>query len=316
MTAPCASVDVVTLGETMLLLLATDGLPSSQAPMFSATIAGAEANVACGVARLGHAVTIFGRVGTDPSGQRVRARLRGEGVDTTHIVTDPQRATGLLLRDAPAGRPVTVEYHRTGSAGAALHPDDIDLKVLARSRILHVTGVTAALSDTAFAAVDVAMDTARERGVHVSFDPNVRLRLADVQTWCDLTARLLPKADTVLIGDAEMLALGIADPHAVLDAGPSIVVVKRGADGADATDRTRSWHQPARRVPVVDPVGAGDAFAAGWLSAHLDELPIPDRLERACAVASFVVATRGDIEGLPTHNELDELGPAGADVLR
>ncbi|OFE17419.1 hypothetical protein BA895_16535 [Humibacillus sp. DSM 29435] len=310
------STDVVTLGETMLLLLAVDGLSSSQTPTFVASIAGAEANVACGLSRLGHHVTMFGRVGADPSGRRVRARLQGEGVDIEHLVTDPERGTGLLLRDAPAGRPVTVEYHRSNSAGAALHPDDLRMEVLRDARVLHVTGLSAVLSDSAFAAVELAMDTARQSGVHVSFDPNVRLRLADAVTWRDLMARLIPKADTVLIGDTEMLTLELPDPQACLAAGPTTVVVKRGADGAYATDGTRSWHQPARPVPVVDPVGAGDAFAAGWLSAHVDELPISERLKRACTVASLVVATRGDIEGLPTRQELTDLGTSGADVLR
>jgi 2-dehydro-3-deoxygluconokinase len=138
-----AEAEVVTCGEAMVLLLARHDLPMSSARDYEAQVAGAESNVAIGLARLGHTVAYFGRVGDDPFGERIRRELRGEGVDVSALVTDPDRPTGLLFRDTVVGSPLTVHYRRAGSAATAMTARDVPTTLIDRARLLHVTGSVA-----------------------------------------------------------------------------------------------------------------------------------------------------------------------------
>lgn len=307
--------EVVTLGEVLTLFLAQGGTPLSQAIGFERSLAGAEANVAVGLARLGHSVAFIGRVGADPFGAQIQRSLRGEGIDVSGLSADSARATGLIVRDAPTGRPVSVSYYRSGSAGSALSPAHVDADAIRRARILHVTGITAALSPSAHAALLFAASVAREAGIPVSFDPNLRLRLAPVHRWSSLVQTFAPFAETVLVGADELRLLGLT-PRSFLDLGARLVVVKDGARGAMVTDGTVTESVPARAVASVDPVGAGDAFAAGWLSATLRDRPLADRLREAAVVASCVVAAHGDLPGLPDAATRDRLSGDHADVDR
>jgi 2-dehydro-3-deoxygluconokinase len=314
-------VEVVTGGEAMIALIAGSDTPLASARQFDALIAGAESNLAIGLARLGHRVAFFGRVGADVFGERIRRELRGEGVDVAELHTDPERPTGLLFRDTVVGSPITVHYARAGSAATATSVDDVPRALIERARALHVTGITAALSEGAFQATLTAMQVARQAGVQVSLDPNVRLRLASPDRWAVLMDALAREADVVLTGEdeAEHFAPGVDAVGWFGDRGVSRVVLKQGADGATEHDLTGAGHteqRPARTVPLVDPVGAGDAFDAGWLSGWLRGLGPGDRLREACAVASLVVATRGDSTGLPSTGVRDRVLAEGADVER
>ncbi|MGW4028836.1 sugar kinase [Streptomyces sp. NPDC004838] len=302
--------DVITFGEAMALLLAEPGRPLEHAENFRRSVAGAESNTAVALARLGHRVGWFGRVGDDAFGRAVLRTLRGEGVDVSRARTDPDAATGVIVRDCHAERTIEVLYHRTGSAGSRLHPEDLDTAYLATARVLHLTGVTAALSDSALDACVAAAEAARRAGVTVCLDPNIRLRLRPAAAWPDLLAPLIERADLLLTGaDEAALLTGAGDHHtaarALLARGPRLVVVKDGARGASATDGTGRWSVPARPVTAPDPVGAGDAFNAGFLSAHLRGLPAPDALAEAAVVAAYAVQVPGDLDGLPTARQRD-----------
>jgi 2-dehydro-3-deoxygluconokinase len=316
------AVEVVTGGEAMILLLAGGDVPLPSARQFEAMIAGAESNVAIALARLGHRVGYFGRVGADVFGQRIRRELRGEGVDVSALVTDPDRPTGLMFRDTVRASPITVHYSRSGSAATALVPDDVPRALVEQARLLHVTGITAALSETAFSATVEAMRIARRAGVRVSLDPNVRLRLADPPRWAELIDTLAREADVVMTGadEAAHFAPGVDPVPWFAERGVTTVVMKHGELGAAEHDLTseppRKVSQPARAVPLVDPVGAGDAFDAGWLSGWLRGLDVEGRLREACAVASLVVATRGDSTGLPEAAIRDRVLAEGSDVER
>ncbi|GHJ15927.1 MULTISPECIES: sugar kinase [unclassified Micromonospora] len=297
---------VVTLGEVMALFLAEPQVPLADAVRFHRHVAGSEGNVAVGLARLGHPVTLFGRVGADAPGRWVTTTLRGEGVDVSALRTDHDRPTGLLVRDAPTGRPVTVSYHRAGSAGAALRPADVDAALVRAAGMLFVTALTAALSPDARAAVEKAVDIAHAHGVPVVLDPNVRLRLAPAPVWRDLVTQLVPRADTVLAGEEELHDIGL-DADWLRAAAPRLVVIKEGVRGARVTDGARWRHAPARAVAAVDPVGAGDAFAAGWISATLRGRSPEQSLTYANTVASCVVAAHGDLPGLPDPATVERL---------
>lgn len=310
--------EVVTAGEPMALMLAEGQRPLRDADRFIRSVAGSESNVAIGLARLGHSVAFAGRIGADAAGEWVRHALRADGVDTRWLRDDPGHPTGLILRDYPAGRPVSVSYYRTNSAPSALAPGDADPDLIAGCRVLFVTGITAMLSSSAAGFVDRAVDLAREAGAHVVFDLNVRLRLGDGPGWRAVLHRYAGRADTLLIGQDELDAIGErADPRNFLTGRTGTVLLKRGAAGASVFTGDLALESAARTVPVVDPVGAGDAFATGWISGLLRALSPADALREAILVASLAVAAATDTGGLPTAAERDRLlGAEGADVDR
>jgi len=311
-------VDVVTAGEAMGLLLAEAAVPLPRADRFVRSVAGSESNVAIGLARLGHSVAFCGRVGADAAGGWVRDTLRAEGVDVRGLHEDPDRPTGILLRDSPgAGRPVSVSYYRSGSAASVLSTEDVDEELVASARLLFVSGITAMLSPTAEDFVAHLMSVATRAGVHVAFDPNVRLRLAGAAQWRRVYARLAGGMDTLLISNEELELLELSsDPARLLQGRTTTVVVTSGAQGATATTAGGTVQVGARTVAVADPVGAGDAFTAGWLSAWLRGLPVLEALSEAAAVASLVVGVPTDIAGLPTPRERDHVLVPGGDVDR
>lgn len=326
MTEESRSYDVVTFGEPMVLLLAADDLPLPMAQRFDYGLAGAESNLATGLARLGHRVAYFGRVGADSFGERIRQTLRAEGIDVDGLVDDLDRPTGLLIRDSPQGRPITVEYRRAGSAATALSPDNLPIRMITDTRLLHVTGITAALSESSLAATERAMIAAKESGASVSFDPNIRLRLADPERWQVIIKHLAPYADIVFTGrdEAAIISPGVDPERWYTDLGATSVIVKDGGQGSyEYLPRTGdAVHAGIRSVPLADPIGAGDGFNAGWISAWLDgadqdtEDDAAIRLRTGAVVASMVVSVRGDCTGLPNRTILDQVLAGGADVIR
>lgn len=320
--------EVITVGEPLIALLAVGSAPLADVESFSRHVAGAEANVAVGLARLGHEALFAGRVGNDGFGRTILRRLRGEDVDVSGVVVDPDRRTGLLVRERRALGPSEVLYHRSGSAGSALAPSDIDAVggTFAGARWLHLSGITPALSESANGAVLRAIELARANGVRISFDVNLRRRL-----WSDAEAgeRLRPIAigADLVFGDVEELAVvaggdwsqdGIGPARALRAAGSGSVVVKRGAAGATLVRDGEALDVAAVSVSrVVDPVGAGDAFCAGYLAAILEGRDAPTALRWANACAAAVLSVEGDQAGLPTRDELDRLIDGGAaDTIR
>jgi 2-dehydro-3-deoxygluconokinase len=176
---------------------------------------------------------------------------------------------------------------------------------VAGARCVFVSGITAMLSATAEAYVHRLLETAADAGVPVLLDPNVRLKLAPAESWRDRVAALFPLVETVLVGARELALLGCDDPAELCTGRTRTVVVKRGSAGASAYTADAVVHQDIRPAAVVDPVGAGDAFDAGWISATLRGKSPEQSLREAAAVAAFVVATPTDTAGLPTAAERD-----------
>lgn len=333
---PTPSAEIVTLGECLVSLIARDRGPLAESATFSRTVAGAEANVAVGLARLGHAVAYVGRVGTDAFGSVIRRRLRGEGVDVRHLTTDASGPTGLMVRELRDLGPMEVIYHRAGSAGSRLEPADIDAArtAIEGARWLHLTGITPALSASAAAAVVRAREVARHAGVTVSLDLNIRRRLWSEADAAVALRALVDGTDLVLGGlDEVALVAGLAptleagasvDPVVAADAllalGARQVVVKLGAEGALLRDtRGTTITSPGLAVPrVVDPVGAGDAFTAGYVALTLEGAPPERALRAANACGALAVSTVGDLTGLPDRPTLDALlvGAGGPDTIR
>lgn len=313
--------EVVTLGEVMSLLVTDPPRPLRSARSFTRSLCGAEANVAVGLSRLGHRAGWFGRVGDDPFGLSILDSLRSECVDVSRAIVDPSAPTGLLVRDSHPERRVSVLYWRRGSAASQLGPADVDASYIASARLLHVTGITPALSLTCHEAVMTAVETARSAGIPVCFDPNLRLKLWSAQRAAEVLGPLIGYADLVLTGEAEACRLSGQSGREgavawFLEKGARLVVVKLGASGAWATDGTSEWLVSAYQVTAVDTVGAGDAFAAGYLARWLEGANVADCLEYAAVVAGMAVQMLGDIEALPYRSEVDAALARADDVDR
>ena len=286
--------DVVCLGESMALFV-----PSGPAREWRQTVGGAESNVACHLAGAGLRSRWVSALGDDPFGQSVLDSLAGAGVDTTDVRRDPERPTGVYFKDsAPAGG--RVSYYRSGSAATALGPELIEDLDLSRTALLHLTGITPALSDRCRALVDV-LTSRRSPDVRMSFDVNWRAALwrsAGVADPPGLLRDLANRADVVFVGADEAEAVwgvsSVAEIRALLPE-PRSLVVKHGARGATLVEEGAEEFEPALEVDVVEPVGAGDAFAAGFLAAALRGGNRRHRLRAGHLRAAAVLCTSDDV---------------------
>lgn len=314
--------EVVTFGETMVLLIPRDNGPLRHAAEFKKHVGGAESNVAVGLARLDRDVAWFSRLGADPHGEYVECFVRGEGVDTEAVVRDPDAPTGVFFKERRSAGDERVYYYRHGSAASRLSPADLPREFIADASFLHVTSITPALSDSCRETVFDAVATARENGVAVTVDPNLRLKLWDDRdSMLETTFDLFAAADVAFpgIGEAEVL-FGSDDPDAIADEvlgmGPDVVVVKMGEDGAYVAGPDVREHVPAYDVEPVDEIGAGDGFVAGFLAARLAGEDLVAATRQGCAVGALATTVPGDVEGLPTRGELAAFDGTGEAVMR
>jgi 2-dehydro-3-deoxygluconokinase len=305
-----SNLDVVTLGESMVLLLAEQSGPMREATTFRRYIAGAESNLAIGLSRLGQSAGWFSRVGDDEFGRAVVFRIRGEGVDTSHVISDSSAPTGLVIRERRDAGPIEQVYYRRGSAASRMTPDDLDADYLGGARFLHLTGITPALSASCRETVFSAAATARAAGVKVVLDPNYRSKLWDPSEARGVLRSLASQCHILLPGmdEAELLT-GLADPEMaareLLSLGPELVVIKLGARGALALDGTRVLMAPGVHLErIVDPVGAGDAFAAGLLTGFLRDFSLADALALANRCGALAMLSPGDMEALPRWEDV------------
>lgn len=313
--------DVITLGEMMTMLVATETGPLRSSETFRKHVAGSEANVAIGLARLGHQPGWISRLGDDEFGTFIRNFLRGEGVDVSHVILDREHPTGIAFKERRELGARKVIYYRRGSAASFLASTDLDPSYFAGARYFHTSGINPALSPSMHEAMLAAIDLAHQAGARVTFDPNVRLRLWDAET-CRRTLRdILPRVDIVLPGmeEAELLT-GEIEPIRAAEAlralGPSMVVLKLGAEGSLALTDEGITRAPALHLEhIVDPVGAGDGFAAGFLSGQLRGWDLAASLRLGNIVGAHAMSVSGDVEGLPTWDEVQAL-ETSRDVAR
>lgn len=304
--------DVLTLGESMALLAAQEAGPLHEVTHFRRHVAGAETNVAIGLARLGLRVGWLSRLGQDAFGDFVLGAVRGEGVDVSHVARDASRSTGFMLKGRTLdGSDPAIDYYRRGSAASALSLADFDADWFASARHLHATGISPALSPATAELVVHAMRFMRSQGRSVSFDPNLRPRLWPSQAAmrAQLNALAL-QADWVLPGLAEgRLLTGAQEPAGIArfyrNQGVQAVVIKLGAEGAYVASEGFEGVVPGVRVAqVVDTVGAGDGFAAGLLSARLEGLGWERAAARGNWVGAQAIQVAGDMDGLPLRSAL------------
>ena len=299
-----------------MLLVADRPGPLELAQAFYKRTAGAETNVAIGLARLGLKVGWASRLGTDSMGRYLLAAMTHEGIDCSHVVCDASQPTGFQFKGCVTdGSDPPVEYHRKGSAASHMGVADIDEAWLLGARHLHATGVFAAVSGTTLPAAAKTMDLMRAAGRSVSFDPNLRPTLwATPELMRSAINDLATRADWVLPGLEEGRFLtGKDTPESIAafyrQRGAKLVVVKLGRQGAYFDSDSATGYVAGFPVSkVVDTVGAGDGFAVGVISALLDGLSVPAAVRRGAWIGARAVQVLGDSEGLPTRSQLNEAG--------
>ncbi len=313
--------DVLTIGEALGLLVPDRVGRMVHVRGMHLTFGGAESNVAIGVARLGGSAAWLGRLGADGVGEIVRRELRAEGVHA-HVVVDDEASTALMLKERPQEGRSKVTYYRDRQAGSRLSPGDVPEGLVERAGLLHVTGISAGLGESPQATIVSAMDRARAAGVPVSFDVNHRSALwRDGRDAGAAYRELAGRADVVFAGeDAARLLPGehtaagqLAAIHA---SGARCAVVKCGARGAVASEDGRTVQAEAVPVRVVDTVGAGDAFVAGWLSETIRGASLSERLQVAVACGAHACTGEGDWEASASRQDLAHLAAPGSDDVQ
>lgn len=303
---------VLTVGETMVLVGSTKHEPLQHSTQMSLGMGGAESNVAIGLERLGVPAHWVGRVGEDSAGDLVERLLRGEGVTTT-CIRDETSPTGLMLKERRSTMETRVWYYRAGSAGSRLAPGDVPVEAVRNAALVHLTGITPALSKSARALTFETANVAAEAGVPISFDLNYRAGLWSRDEARTVYRDLIPLCSIVFAGEDEAeIAVGAAPDAAsyatrLLNLGAQTAVIKRGADGALSLGPEGTHSREAVPVTVRDTIGAGDAFVAGYLADVMTGATAHTALGTAVAVGAYACTGDGDWEVLPRRRELERL---------
>lgn len=296
-----ASSDVLTLGETMIMVAPLAADPVLGMQPHGLRPGGAESNVAVHLARLGHAVEWGGIVGDDILGELVTRTLRDIGVTTRRVVATPERPTGVYFKHLEKAE-TSVSYYRTNSAGSGLDSQYLERFSADSPRVLHLTGVTPALSEEADSAISKLLIERSISADKISFDVNYRKALWQGRNPAEKLKRYANHADIVFVGLDEANAIWGANSPAEVRSqlpDPETVVIKDGGNGATAFFGQNEIFLAAPVVKVIEPIGAGDAFAAGWLSGMLRGLDQHQRLALGHEIASHILRTTFDDVELP-----------------
>lgn len=295
--------DCVTIGETMLRLDADPGDSLENADHVQIYVAGAESNVAVALARLGLRAAWISKLPDTPLGRHAERAIYAHGVDTSRVVWEKDGRMGLYFSHlAPVPRSQTVIYDRRGSSFARLTEAEVDWPFVRSARALHVTGITPALGDLPRQVIRRAVREARDAGLWVSFDLNYRAKLWSAHEARDVLTPLIGWSDLLICSkrDARMVFGADGDPepmarmlHATL--GCQMVCLTLGAEGAGAFDGERWQQLPAVPTDIVDPIGRGDAFAAGVIYGMLLARDLMIGLRYGLRLAALKQACRGDL---------------------
>lgn len=313
--------DVVTIGETMTLFTPNEEGPLRHANSFSMKFGGAESNVAIGLSRLGHRSRWISRLGEDEFGDAIASFIRGEGVDVSYVTRDTLAPTGVFFKEFRRLNDTRVYYYRKDSAATKMSAELLPEAAIQDAKYLHITGITPALGESCRLTLEKAIRIAKKNGTKIVFDPNIRLKI-----WTDeaearhFITKYASESDIVLPGVAEAKFLfGSHTPEEFVDQfhelGVETVIMKLGKEGSIISAPS----VPKKRVPgffverVVDPIGAGDAFAAGVLSGLLDGLPLEAAARLGNAMGAMVTMVNGDAEGLPVRADLNLFMSGDAD---
>ena len=311
--------EAITMGELLIdFVSTTTDVSLSEAPGFHKAPGGAPANVAVGLARLGVNSGFIGKVGSDPFGVYLKGVLEQAGVDTSRLLLSSEARTTLAFVATRSDGRKDITFYRNPGADILLRPEELDEGYIRSAKLFHFGSVSLSHEPSRSATLKAA-NTAKEAGLFVSYDPNVRLML-----WDDKDEALhwiwqaMPLAEVAKLAEEEWeFVVGTNDleegAKKILNAGPKLVVVTRGENGCYYDDGRSRGYVPAFQVDVVDPLGAGDGFVAAMLLLLKDEdlsAGIPQqRLEYimrfANAAGALTTQKVGVIPALPTREEIE-----------
>ncbi len=301
--------DVVTFGESMALMMPDNSKGIEYSSGFQSLFGGAESNVAIGVSRLGHRIGWFGRLGKDPFGRMIVKKIRGEGVDVSRVQLTAEAPTGLMLRETVSGKS-SVYYYRKGSAASFMRPEHLDESYIAQAKYLHVTGITMALSESARETVREAVRMAKRNGVKVCFDPNLRLKLWSLDEAREVLLEVAKEADYFMPGLDELKLLyqteSFEEIIGRLKELPGVSIVKGGDNETYIVEGDSLTAVPYFKAEqVVDTVGAGDGFCAGFYAGLLKGYSLQEAVRLGNLIGCMVVQMEGDWEGIPTWEQVE-----------
>lgn len=306
--------DVITIGETMAVFNPMQNLPFTDAHLFMKQIGGAESNFAIGLSRLGHNVGWISRLSNDSLGYYIRNTIRGNGVDTSLVQFDDQYQTGLLIKERLIQNQVNIHYYRNHSAASHMSKQDLDENYIAQAKYLFITGITPVLSKSCEELIFESIKMAKNSGLKIVFDPNIRFKLcSDKEKYKELLNKIACLSDYFLPGleEAKFLS-GYEKPEDIAEhylemKSDFTVVIKLGSNGCFfANEKNESYIEGFKVDKVIDPVGAGDGFAAGFVSGLLEGKGLEESLKKANLIGAVIVQLVGDIEGFPNSKQLDE----------
>jgi len=317
--------DLVGLGEVMLRLAAPPPLRLDQALSLDVQIGGSEANVLAAVSRLGLRTGLITALPAEHAwGDRTVRELWGHGVDCAGVLRRPGSRMGLyFLEYGPPPRAVRVLYDRRESALSQLVPDEVDWGLVRDARMVHLSGITPALGENLRAVIRRACREAQEASVPISFDVNYRSRLWSAKEARDFLAEILPAVRYLFIGsdDAATVFELAGTPEAMLNGlrkiAPAATIALTLGEAGSAALAGSVVHRPSRlyTVTTVDRVGAGDAFAAGFLWRVLTGRSVQEAIDAATALAALKCTIWGDI-ALVRAVEVEELLASASTEIR
>lgn len=303
--------DVVTFGEPMMLFAGDkDKIYSSD--QFTKYVAGSELNVSIGLARLGYDVIYSTQLGEDPFGRYIYDFMKKEKINVSHVKFDSSHLTGIMFKSKCENGDPEIFYFRKYSAASFMNKSNFDFVEKESPKVIHLTGITLAISNDAKDAAFYLAKLAKEKNITLTFDPNLRPQLwKDKAEMVRVINDVAFSSDVFLPGikEAEVLT-GLSEPQKIaqfyINKGVSIVVVKLGEKGAFVARDDESYFVPGFQVKVVDTVGAGDGFSVGIISGLLDGISFKETVVRANAIGAMQVMTPGDNDGLPNREKLEE----------
>lgn len=297
--------DVITIGDSMITFN-----PSAKGPMryvntFERKVGGAELNFIIGCSRLGLKAGWISALGKDEFGRYITNFVRGEGIDTSEVQLVEEFPTSLYFKEILEGGSGRSFYYRNNSPTTVITEETLNEEYIKSAKVLHVTGVFAAIDKKNPGVLKKAIKLAKKHGVKICFDPNLRLKLWTLEEAKETLLQILPDVDIVLSGDEEAeLLFGKHSLEEYIDIfkgyGISTVILKRGEHGSVGyQDGEIIYADPVKPKIVVDTVGAGDGFNAGFIYSYLNNRGLAKSLNFANLVGSMVVTVSGDNEGLP-----------------
>ncbi len=301
---------VVTIGETMASFSPGASGPLRYVSGYSIRTAGAESNVAVGLAKLNVSAAWISRLGEDEFGHYICNQIRAEGVDCSRLIFDEGHRTGVMFKQTGGGE-TRVYYYRENSAASHMQPEDLPEDLLAQAMVLHLSGITPVLSDSCRATVLSALSAATRLGVMVSFAPNIRRKLWGGVDYIPLLRDITLQSEIVLLGLDEAEALfGLRDSDAILDCLFSrgqarYAAIKDGGSGAWAADRDRRVKLPPYPCHPIEPIGAGDGFNAGFLAGVVQGRDVETAGRMGAICGALATETPGDVEGYPDARQME-----------